>query len=73
VIVPAITEAASWGAAVLAGIGAGVFADVAEASRATAARSQRLAPGQPEAHRPLYECYRRRWPALCDTAAQIAP
>ena len=64
VSVPAITEAASWGAAVLAGIGVGVFEGVESAGSAVAARSQRLEPGNREVYGPLYERYRVLWPHL---------
>jgi xylulokinase len=64
VSVPAITEAASWGAAVLAGIGVGVFVGVESAGSVVAARSQRLEPGDQEVYRPLYERYRVLWPYL---------
>jgi len=64
VSVPAITEAASWGAAVLAGIGVGVFGGVESAGSAVAARSQRLEPGNREVYAPLYERYRVLWPHL---------
>ena len=64
VSVPAITEAASWGAAVLAGIGVGVFEGVESAGSAVAARSQRLEPGNQAACRPLFERYRLLWPSM---------
>jgi xylulokinase len=64
VSVPAITEAASWGAAVLAGIGVGVFEGVESAGSILAARSQRLEPGNREVYGPLYERYRVLWPHL---------
>jgi xylulokinase len=64
VSVPAITEAASWGAAVLAGIGAGVFEGVESAGSAVVAWSQRFEPGNREVYGPLYESYRALWPHL---------
>ena len=44
--VPAITEAASWGAAVLAGIGAGVFANADAAGQMSAVGARHLTPAQ---------------------------
>ena len=64
VSVPAITEAASWGAAVLAGIGVGVFEGVESAGSAVAARSQRLEPGNQAVYGPLFERYRLLWPSM---------
>jgi xylulokinase len=64
VSVPAITEAASWGAAVLAGIGAGVFEGVESAGSAVVARSQLFEPGNREVYDSLYERYRALWPHL---------
>jgi len=54
VSLPAVTEAASWGAAVLAGIGVGVFEGVESAGGAVAARSQFLEPGNRDAYGLLY-------------------
>ena len=70
--VPAITEAASWGAAVLAGIGVGVFDGVESAGSAVSARSQRFEPGNREVYEPLYERYRLLWPSMSGQAARIA-
>jgi xylulokinase len=64
VVTPAITEAASWGAAVLAGIGIGLFHDVSSAGNAATAGSTRLEPGNQEVCRALFAAYRRLWPHL---------
>jgi xylulokinase len=71
VLAPAITEAASWGAAVLAGIGVGAFEGVESAGSAVAARSQRLASGDREVYGPLYERYRVLWPHLSGQSETI--
>jgi xylulokinase len=71
VSVPAITEAASWGAAVLAGIGVGVFESVESAGSAVVAGSQRLESGNQEVYRPLYERYRMLWPHLSGQIERI--
>lgn len=64
VVVPGITEAAAWGAAALAGIGAGVFADVESAARAPAQSLTRYEPGNRAASDGLYERYRKTWTAV---------
>jgi xylulokinase len=71
VSVPVITEAASWGAAVLAGIGVGVFGGVESAGSAGAAKSQRLKSGDREAYGPLYKRYRVLWPHLSGQIEKI--
>jgi len=64
VIVPTVSEAASWGAAVLAGIGAGVFERVESAGRTIMGRSRRMEPGNREVYAALFERYRALWPLL---------
>jgi xylulokinase len=71
VSVPAITEAASWGAAVLAGIGVGAFVDVESAGSVVDARSQRLEAGNREMYGPLYERYRLLWPHLSGQSEKV--
>jgi xylulokinase len=70
--VPAITEAASWGAAVLAGIGVGVFEGVESAGSTLAARSQHFEPGNRAVYEPLYERYRLLWPSMSGQA-EVSP
>jgi xylulokinase len=66
VVAPRITEAASWGAALLAGMGAGHFASAAEAAEETIQLERRFEP-DPE-RMALYEerlaLYREVYPAL---------
>ena len=64
VVVTGITEAAAWGAAVLAGIGAGVFADAESAARAPARSLTSYEPGNRAACDELYERYRKTWTAV---------
>ena len=68
VAVPEVTEAASWGAALLAGAGAGIFADAAQAAQDTLNIVERYEPN-PQAvprygHR--FELYREIYPTLVD-------
>lgn len=66
VALPAVVEAASWGAAILAGVGAGVFPD-AEAVQPAGAAQRRLAPdpGNQDRYRAGYEQYRTMCPRVC--------
>ena len=60
---PGITEAASWGAAAIAGIGAGIYAGAAAAARAGAGSTTVLEPGHRDDYERLYERYRQMWTA----------
>jgi xylulokinase len=66
VIVPQITEAASWGAAVLAGVGAGVFHDAASAVQSTLQLDHAFEPdpSRRATYQTRYEIYRQLYPAL---------
>jgi xylulokinase len=66
VVTPRITEAASWGAALLGGQGAGCFASAAQAATATVHQERRFVPDTARAARyaPRYELYRELYPAL---------
>jgi xylulokinase len=68
VLVPKITEAASWGAAALAGEGAGVFSSAARAVEEALQVSCVIEPDQEnhERYQPFYELYRRVYPATVD-------
>jgi xylulokinase len=60
-----VTEGAAYGAALLAGVGAGVWADVAEAARRSVAVTGRLSPGPDAAvYADFYPRYRALYPAL---------
>ena len=65
-VVPRITEAASWGAALLAGVGAGHFASAAEAAEETVHLDRRFEPDPERAARyeEHYALYREVYPAL---------
>jgi len=66
VVVPRVTEAACWGAALLAGAGAGVFRDLASAASATVQWEGRLEP-DPDRKRAFdarYDLYRQVHPAV---------
>ena len=60
------TEGAAYGAALLAGVGAGAWADVRSACRATLKITGRIAPesSQVEAYRLSYPVFRQLYPAL---------
>jgi len=64
-----VTDGAAFGAALLAGVGAGTFNDVAEAVRATIKITDRTAPlpGNAATYDRLYPSYRALYPALKDT------
>ena len=66
VVAPRITEAASWGAALLAGVGAGHFASAAEAAEETVHLDRRFEPDPERAARyeERYALYREVYPAL---------
>jgi xylulokinase len=64
-----VTEGAAFGAALLAGVGAGTFNSVAEAVTATIKITDRTAPlpGNAATYDRLYPSYRALYPALKDT------
>ncbi len=66
VVVPRITEAASWGAAMLAGKGAGIFSNLAEVAENTLQITARYIP-EPERHAMhtrRYSLYKEIYPTL---------
>jgi xylulokinase len=66
VVAPRITEAASWGAALLAGVGGGLFASAAEAAERLVHLERRFEP-QPERmarYDERYTLYRELYPTL---------
>ena len=66
VLRPRITEAAAWGAAILAGAGAGVFAGVAQAADAglQIERTFEPDPNRSRAYGERYELYTQIYPLL---------
>lgn len=65
IVTVSVTEGAAYGAALLAGVGAGVWADVAEAARQSVAVTGRLSPGPDAAvYADFYPRYRALYPAL---------
>ncbi len=70
---PQVTEAAAWGAAALAGQGAGVFASAAQAVQERLQFTQRILPqpAQQALYQPRYALYRRLYPALADLLHQV--
>lgn len=66
VVVPAVTESACWGAALLAGVGAGLFADAAQAAGDLLRPGRRLEPDTRRAARyeERYRLYREVYPAI---------
>jgi xylulokinase len=66
VVAPRITEAASWGAALLAGLGAGHFASAAEAAEETVYLDRWFEPNPERAarYKERYALYREVYPAL---------
>lgn len=60
-----VTEGAAYGAALLAGVGAGIWPDVRSAAESTVRVTGSTAPGQnAQVYRQLYESYRALYPAL---------
>jgi xylulokinase len=68
VVAPRITEAASWGAALLAGVGAGHFASAAEAADEKVHLDRRFEPdpGRMARYEERFALYREVYPALKD-------
>ena len=68
VVAPRITEAASWGAALLAGTGAGHFASAAEAAEEMVHLDRRFEPDPERAarYKDRYALYREVYPTLRD-------
>ena len=66
VVVPRITEAASWGAALLAGVGCGYFSSATEAAEETVHLHRRFEPDPERVARyeERYSLYREVYPAL---------
>jgi xylulokinase len=73
VLVPIITEAASWGAAALAGEGAGVFPSAAQAVDDALKVRCIIEPDQEnhEKYQTLYELYKKVYPAAVDILHQL--
>jgi xylulokinase len=67
------TEGAAFGAALLAGVGAGLFGSVEEACRSTIQITGSTSPGPAQAaYGPYYERYRALYPALAGEFAAIS-
>ena len=66
VVAPRITEAASWGAALLAGVGAGYFASAAQAAEEMLHLARRFEPepGRVARYEERYALYREVYPTL---------
>jgi xylulokinase len=66
VVKPQITEAAAWGAAVLGGVGAGIFPSAAEAINRSLKFECSYEPDQPRGDRynSCYQLYREVYPAV---------
>jgi len=66
ILVPAVTESACWGAALLAGVGAGFFADAAQTAGAMLRLERRFEPDARRAARyeERYQLYRELYPTL---------
>lgn len=72
-LTPTTTEGAAYGAALLAGVGAGVWPDVPTASRALRPTADVVEPGDTaELYTKLYERYRALYPALAPHFAALA-
>jgi xylulokinase len=69
-----VTEGAAYGAALLAGVGAGTFANVAEAVTQTVRVTDRTLPiaGNVKQYQKLYPVYRSLYPALQPTFQALA-
>ena len=73
VTVPRITEAASWGAAILAGVGAGVYTSPAEAVRQTLRFERTIEPDPASQayYEDRYGIYRQMYPLLAGLLHQL--
>jgi len=68
-----VTEGAAYGAALLAGAGAGVYASVPEACQKVIRTRQQVSPGRDaQTYAALYERYRALYPALKNEFAALA-
>ena len=68
------TEGAAYGAALLAGVGAGIWPDVDAACAETIRLTGQTTPdaGAMEVYEPIYELYRGLYPALSETFAMLS-
>ena len=68
VLKPEVTEAASWGAAILGGVGAGIYANTSQAVQATLRFEREFLPDphSQEAYEKLFEQYRQVYPAITE-------
>lgn len=73
VAVPRVTEAACWGAALLAGVGAGRFDDLRAAADATVAFERHITPdpAQHRAYTARFKRYEQVYPLLADLNRQL--
>ena len=71
---PAITEAGALGAAIIAGVGAGLFEDYAQgvASIVKLERTFEPDPHQHALYQARYQTYRRLWPTIADYLRQLS-
>jgi xylulokinase len=71
---PLITEAGALGAAIIAGVGAGLFEDYTQgvASMVKLERTFEPDPPQQELYQVRYQAYRRLWPLMADTLRQLS-
>jgi xylulokinase len=68
------TEGAAYGAALLAGVGAGIWSDVAAACQTTVRRTDLTSPQAEQAatYAEIYPLYRQLHPALADVSHSLA-
>ena len=73
VVVPKVTEAAAWGAALLAGAGSGRFDDVASAASESVALTRRLDPDSARAlqYAERFDLYQQLYPTVRDILHQL--
>ncbi|NDJ77284.1 MAG: xylulokinase [Chloroflexi bacterium] len=72
-VVAEAIEGAAYGAALLAGVGGGVWPDVPTAARQTVKLGERINPGDAaSAYEPVYQLYRDLYPALKPTFHALA-
>jgi xylulokinase len=73
IVLTNVTEGAPYGAALLAGVGAGVYKDVIEACDSTIKATDKSEPGPNRAvYADYYEVYRRLYPALAPEFQQVS-
>jgi xylulokinase len=73
IVLTNVTEGAAFGAALLAGVGSGIYRDLSEACAATIRLTDRIEPGPDQAtYADYYAVYRALYPALAPLFKQVS-